>query len=738
MSLSKQLYIIIAFIFFLIFSGNFLISIKNTKEYLEIESSIKAQDVATSLGLSLRPLIKDKKDPEIESIIKAISNSGFHKEIRLEDVNFTLSEKELIEASTDLDNSPWQITKILVDPKYGYIEKILSDEDMNKQLSKIENESENLDFVDEPNDTYFRYVPSEKYKDGGNITFDFTANYENKNIDTFANLDFKKVLIKETRNIKFEYIPQWFINLIPIHLEEKFSEISNGWNTSAIIYVSPNPGEAYAKLYEEARNTIIYTIIAFIISMFILFIFIQFFLSPLKKIEVLAKDIAKSKFGVIEKLPWTTEIKNVAIAMNDMSRKIETIRNKLNKNLESLSKKLSEDDLTKLNLRPAFETDLKQIFIKKQNGYILSIKIDNLSKYAKIHTDEEVDKLIIDFANILNKIDSNTDFDTQAYRFFGSEFVMIAKNCNYENIGQICNTLKEEFNKLAENNNMKELAHIGASYFNEFTIISEILQASNEAYEKAKLIGPNEFFITEKNESSRDMNSWRDLIFEIIDNSNFNIDFINHTYNFNKNTKKLIMQEAFSQIKDKDNNNIPIGSFISIAENYEKIIDFDKSVISKIIEYMQINNIKHDICINLSLHSISNNDFIIWLQKEIAKNKNISSHLIFSLTAYSVEKDMNTFKTFCDYIHSSGSKVMVKRFETKLVPTENLKELNLDYIRLARDYTSKIKDDRNKKQFIESIKELCDLLNIKLIAEDVKDEEDYKIIEDYKLYGASR
>ncbi len=101
----------------------FLISVKNTKEYLEIESSTKAQDTATSLGLSLRPLIKDKEDPEIESIIKAISNSGFYKEVRLEDANFTISQKELIGASTELDDSSWQITKIEVDPKYGYVEK---------------------------------------------------------------------------------------------------------------------------------------------------------------------------------------------------------------------------------------------------------------------------------------------------------------------------------------------------------------------------------------------------------------------------------------------------------------------------------------------------------------------------------------------------------------------------------------------------------------------------------------
>ena len=86
MSLSKQLYIIISFIFFMIFAGNFIISVKNTKEYLEIESVTKAQDTATSLGMTLKSFMDDKKDPEIVSIINAIANRGFYKEIRLEDV----------------------------------------------------------------------------------------------------------------------------------------------------------------------------------------------------------------------------------------------------------------------------------------------------------------------------------------------------------------------------------------------------------------------------------------------------------------------------------------------------------------------------------------------------------------------------------------------------------------------------------------------------------------------------
>lgn len=221
MSLSKQLYLIIAIIFFIIFSGNFLISVKNMKEYLEVESATKAQDTATSIGMSLRPLIKDKNDPEIESIIKVISNSGFYNEIRLEDADFTIKSSELIGAAKQLDDSNWEIESVSVDPKFGSVEKVGDDSSLNEQLLKLEGETEDLGFVEDVKSKEYRFIPSNAYKQGGEIIFNIKAKKPNDKIITTAKLNIKKVLIEEKRDIKFEYVPSWFINLIPINLEEK-------------------------------------------------------------------------------------------------------------------------------------------------------------------------------------------------------------------------------------------------------------------------------------------------------------------------------------------------------------------------------------------------------------------------------------------------------------------------------------------------------------------------------------
>mgnify|MGYP003399363252 FL=1 len=89
-------------------------------------------------------------------------------------------------------------------------------------------------------------------------------------------------------------------------------------------------------------------------------------------------------------------------------------------------------------------------------------------------------------------------------------------------------------------------------------------------------------------------------------------------------------------------------------------------------------------------------------------------------------------------MHQCGAKVIIKRFETKFIPLSNIKDFNLDYIRLARDYTCGISKDYSKQSFIQSISELAILLNIKIFAENVEDDSDFEFVKEHKLYAASR
>jgi len=710
----------------MIFTGNFIISVNNFTQYLQIESKTKSQDTATSLGVRLKPLInEDINDPEIGLIISAIGNSGFYKEIRLEIAQFELTNNDLL-MNHNLE-SEFKIKNVHVNEKDGTIVNEEEDNDIANQLALLEG-GDSIDLIEQ---TKYTFIPNKDFPNNKDLQVSFTAYSENEEKELTTDITINRIPVQITREEKFENIPQWFINKIPLHMVETKSEIAK-WKTQAIIYVSANAGDAYAKLYEQAKGAIYYAVISFTISLIILIVFLRFILKPLTRIEILAKEISQGNFLTIQKLPWTTELKNVSTSMNDMSAKIKNMISKLNKNLEKMTDQLSKDDLTGLQLEQTFQTDMKQMFIKKSDGYVMSIKVDNFSTFAKNNPHKTVDQFLKDFANIL-KTSENSD----SYRFFGSTFALISKNNEQKSIEKSIDQLKISFEKLADQYGLSSVVHIGVTPFNPISTTDDILAQANEAYEMAKQIGNNEAFIRNKNDLARDMLEWKNLIFDIISNNLFKVGYINQSLSM-ENHNEILLEEAFTSASDKKNKNIAIGTFVSIAEKYDMVIDFDKAVIKQVINDIQKENIKHEILINLAFDSLINNDFKYWVKKTLQQYSSIANQLVFSVTAYGCVRDTQSFKDFIELVHNQNAKVILKRFETKFIPLDTLKDFQLDYIRLARDYTTNISNDQSKQSFVESICELSKLLNIKVFAENVKEEQCFESLKELGVYSASK
>ena len=87
MTLLRQLVIVIVTLFSLLFAGSMVINVSNTRNYLNNQLRSISQDMATSLGLSLSPHIASNEMVVVQSMITAVSDSGYYREIILADVN---------------------------------------------------------------------------------------------------------------------------------------------------------------------------------------------------------------------------------------------------------------------------------------------------------------------------------------------------------------------------------------------------------------------------------------------------------------------------------------------------------------------------------------------------------------------------------------------------------------------------------------------------------------------------
>jgi diguanylate cyclase (GGDEF)-like protein len=635
MTLYKQLLFLISIIFLIIFSVNFITSVTNIRDYLEVESKIHAQDTATSLGLALSPHIIDETDPILETMMNAIFDRGFYQEIKLVNVD---------------------------------------------QVALVTLKNENT----------------------------------------------------------FEQVPDWFVQLLPMNTAIAMSEVNSGWSIGGELFVTINPGYGYLKLYQQARNALNYSFATFLVAIALLFMLLRFILHPLKKIENQARTIAKGHFITVEPLPWTIEVRNVAVAMNYMSKKIAATISKLNSKLQTINQQLQRDELTGLYQKNTFITDLKQHFIANTEGHVVYIKIDNLSTLAEQYGHQQVDQFIIDFATVLKDISlTNTEHKTTVYRFYGSEFALIVISTDQNMLNELAVDLSRHIAELGKQFHMEDLAHIGIAPFNHFSSTKTVMSSCQEAYQKARLIGKNSFAFNQRDSNAISSEEWNKRVRQIIDHQEYEVVFINHAENIQL-PGSIVMSEAFTQVTDEHHRPIPTGTFISIAEKLGKAVEFDRKITECVIQHMLDNSIEHAITINLSMQSVRSSAFHSWLTSTLDKHPQLTEYLTFSLTAYAANKDIENFKNFIKITHQAGAKILLKRYESQLITLESIKEFNLDYIRLAQDLTSGISSNADKLSFLETLQAMAELLDINILAEQIASDADFDAVKATGIFAASR
>jgi EAL domain-containing protein (putative c-di-GMP-specific phosphodiesterase class I)/GGDEF domain-containing protein len=543
------------------------------------------------------------------------------------------------------------------------------------------------------------------------------------------------VSLKNTQSA--EGVPDWFIEYIKLDPATASSEISAGWQISGIIYVTVNPAHAYIKLYTQAKATFYYSLSAFLVSLLLLSLTLRITLSSLRKVDQMALAIAEGDFVTINKLPWTDEVRNVTKSMNIMSNKLQSAFFALNQQLETLGLKLLQDDLTGLPKKSAFEHDLNALKEDFAEAFFVLIKFDGLHELARLRDRQTIDSYLKTFARVLHDLttEQNTPQKITAYRFQGAEFGLLVVNSDLNRIEKLTTKLSKTYSELGNSYQYPDISHIGATPISLTDTLEQIWDAANEAFEQAKLIGANRYFIRKQNISARDVADWIRLVENTIDSVGYSVIVKDPIKNIE--TQSVLMEEVAIEVAAQRGKPVPVAPFIAIAKNTGKIIEIDKFIISTVLKRLQQDPQPHFLAVNVSLHSINNALFRSWLKEQIQQNKHGIQKIIFSLSAYEISKDPATCQEFFTSLHRFDCKVMIKRFESGNLSAELIKTLSPDYIRLARELTTGITDSPPKLDFVTTLQAMANLMDTILLAENVHSAKDRNTLKNLRILWTS-
>lgn len=533
-------------------------------------------------------------------------------------------------------------------------------------------------------------------------------------------------------------VPDWLIELIPMQVTTASTEINSGWHISSKLYVTADPRYGYLKLYQQAKSTLLFSSLIFLAAIVLLITVLRFTLKPLNDIARQAAEISAGNFTTIKKLPWTREVKNVAISMNSMSNKIGNIITRLNKRLELLSDSLKHEPLTNLLNQVTFDVNLRQALSgPKSAGYAALIKFDDLAFLTKDKGNEAVDTLLGEFAAILRSTEHSS---ITAYRLHGSEFALLFPDFIQDEMIRIIKQLKNDIDALGKSYQQPDLVHIGMVRYGRSIDLKKLYPAMVEAYEHAKNIGTNAYYFKEDLASSMTDVEWKALIVNAIDKNTPipEITFTAEAYNHTQLPTSKVMEEVFTAVKDKEGMSLSIGTFFSMAQEFDLVEALDQCIVNKVINVMETTQKSTPVTINLTMNSVSSHNFNSWLKDRLAKTKVENGLLAFSVTAYSAAKDIQAFSSFARFVNSLGATILLKRYSPDIIDIDSLKTLNINYLRLAIDLTKDIAVNPHKTQFLDLIVEVGSLLDIKVLAEGVSSEADLNILKAKSIYGISR
>lgn len=655
----------------------------------------------------------------ITNLTNELIAKGFIDSIKFNLTEYYITLDTLFANSSNIKGRDWAISDITIDVKYGEISKMLDD-------------------------TYI-FKKSDEYNFQTPIYVKFQA-FNEENIEnsiskiSFAlpEFNFDKPKLKHIETLqKFEK----FLSVNSQKYSKTFT-LKNAQNyaTMELFY---NKNVLITEIYNKMYN--IFILFNYIFLVTVLLYFVIYFIiikstvtAPLKKFISYLNDINDNRFYKYDSSALKQkEIINVANSISKISKKMATLLNEININKDLLEQHISSDTLTKLPNKKIFENTLKSLFITHVSSYIGRIKLVSLQEYSKEHSQNEIDQFVNHFVDFIRtKIEEVNPKYSSLYRLYGSEFLFIIKNTSYSQIEHIFENMEETLNEFNSKYNFQTKPfHCVAIPFNKYSSIAAIYKDLDSLFDTT--INQNKIFAIENEKiMNAEFERLEKIIQSIITNNAFTISTKFDTFSFEE-TPVLLMQEISPNLIDTDGKIIPIGTFIGVAENLKIAVNFDKDVITKTFQYIKKYDIQHQLAVNISISSICDNNFLVWLETlALYEYKNLFKKVVFSVTAFAAKNNFNEFALFTNELSRFGGQVILKRFNYNDLSMEQLEELKLNYLRVNKDYTTNI--DKEKEIILKNMVSFASINKTLVLGDLVEKESDYNSIKQLKFYGTSR
>lgn len=513
-------------------------------------------------------------------------------------------------------------------------------------------------------------------------------------------------------------VPAWFLQLFDLEVQSANAHISSGWSPIGVLEVTPLAQSAHIKLYNNFLDLLKAFVIISVASFISLYLLLEFLLRSVSQLKSQAEAVANNDFTLTKEIPYTTEFKEVTLSMNKMVLKVKDIFDKEAQAVGNYHKLLYTDSLSGFGNRKYFDMELKNLIHAEDvnaNGLLLNFFFDGINTANNFLGHEKVDKLIQEFAQIIED-----EISIEAYamkvRLDGSKFSIIFPLISCDEVTKIAeNILKLSLERLKIYTlDRHEACNIKISLLK--------YRANNTVYDVVKKI-EHSLSLTKANsvyspscsdvfdEADEDKDRKR-LLKEALDKRNFSL-ALQAVYDEDNN---IYHHEAYIRLMDEKGKLLPAGTFMPLVHEMNLDSQLDIEVIKYTIS--QINDYKEPISINISSRFIQDSTSLETLERLLNETKCILS---FELSNHDIVKDLDNTLSFAKLIQSKGHILGIDKFSATNTNLNYLQALKPSFIKIDSHYLRDMLCQHSGVQN-NALQILIDSLDSKIIATSIEDE----------------
>lgn len=552
------------------------------------------------------------------------------------------------------------------------------------------------------------------------------------------------VLYQRKNPNKIEGIPSWFIDLIPIQAPSADSLIQSGWIPVGKMVVQSHPGYAYIELWKTTVSLLIWFFSAALFAIIIAVYALRIMLKPLKKMENQAEAIVRKEYLLQEEMPNTTEFKQVVSAMNTMVHKMKHVFDRDAKMAEKLQKIAYQDSVTGLSNRLHFDMNIQSLLDPTESsaGMMLLVRVLHLKEL-----NEQFGYLIGDkfIKSISESMAQNLRFSNAfSARLNGSELICVIPSSPVIQVQEAADKIAEQMKAVDEELNIdQDLAaiNIGIIHYQPGQKRGELLSQLDFAIKEAEKKGINAHYYQAETETEDSNDVWNQMLQSAIEENRFVL-FQQSAYT---QQRGIFAKELLLRLKDVDGNIHSAGYFMPAVKRLNRVTDIDQLVIKLALKYLTgLNTSSQErIAINLTHSVLQSEELKRWLLSSLKQIN--TKQLVFEAPEQMINEHKAQSWPLIQEFKRMGIQFGIDNFGSQFANMSYLQELRPDFIKLDMGFSQAIEKDEQTGSYISSLVEMCDSLDIQLIAMAVEDDSQksafealgVKIFQGY-LYGAPK